>query len=273
MHKLAFSTLSCPKWDIRTIVDAASANGYHAIDFRGYQGVIEVIDSDTFKGNSLKEIASIIHDSGIEVSCLSSGAKMSSPTESDRERSLEMIKRYIELCHGLNSKMIRIFGGRRGTLERPVENAAETLVKAAELASKEGVTIAVETHDDWTKSDDLLKVFEAASFPDGAAFLWDIHHPYRFNGETPSHTAENFKRCLANTHWKDSLPNENGKHTLKLCGSGDIPLAEAYKALQKIGYQGYLTLEWEKVWHPDIEEPEIAIPQFATFIRNLSILN
>ena len=66
MHKLAFSTLSCPKWDIRTIVDAASANGYHAIDFRGYQGVIEVIDSDTFKGNSLKEIASIIHDSGIE---------------------------------------------------------------------------------------------------------------------------------------------------------------------------------------------------------------
>lgn len=270
MQRLAFSTLSCPKWDIKTIIDAAITNGYQAIDFRGYLGVIEIIESEAFKGQSLKEIKARINDAGLEVSCLSSSAKMSTPTLSDRTRSLETIKRYIELCNSLEAKQIRIFGGRKANIASPVENAAETLIQAAEEAQQDGITIAVETHDDWTKSDDLLEVFKMANFPKGAAFLWDVHHPYRFNGESPCHTAQNFKQCLVNTHWKDSIVNKDGKHSLRLCGNGDIPLLQAYKALMEINYQGWFTLEWEKVWHPDIEEPEIAIPQFASFMRHLA---
>ena len=33
------------------------------------------------------------------------------------------------------------------------------------------------------------------------------------------------------------------------------------------GYKGYYSFEWEKKWHPDIEEPEIAIPQYAKVMR------
>jgi hypothetical protein len=29
------------------------------------------------------------------------------------------------------------------------------------------------------------------------------------------------------------------------------------------GYRGYYSFEWEKVWHPEIEEPEIAFPDFV----------
>jgi len=36
------------------------------------------------------------------------------------------------------------------------------------------------------------------------------------------------------------------------------------EALVKIGYRGYYSFEWEKRWHPDIAEPEVAIAQFAT---------
>jgi len=35
------------------------------------------------------------------------------------------------------------------------------------------------------------------------------------------------------------------------------------EALVKIGYRGYYSFEWEKVWHPDIDEPEIAIADYA----------
>jgi hypothetical protein len=27
------------------------------------------------------------------------------------------------------------------------------------------------------------------------------------------------------------------------------------------GYQGWVSVEWEKRWHPEIEEPEVALPQ------------
>ena len=33
-------------------------------------------------------------------------------------------------------------------------------------------------------------------------------------------------------------------------------------ALAKIGYKGFYSFEWEKRWHPEIEEPEIAIAQY-----------
>jgi hypothetical protein len=29
------------------------------------------------------------------------------------------------------------------------------------------------------------------------------------------------------------------------------------------GYEGLYNFEWEKVWHPDIDEPEVAFPQYA----------
>jgi sugar phosphate isomerase/epimerase len=50
-------------------------------------------------------------------------------------------------------------------------------------------------------------------------------------------------------------------------GQGDIPLRDAIKALRRVGYQGFLTFEWEKRWHPDIEEPEVVLPQFVTVVR------
>ena len=34
------------------------------------------------------------------------------------------------------------------------------------------------------------------------------------------------------------------------------------------GVQGLLRLEWEKGWHPEIEEPEVAFPHFAKVMRD-----
>ena len=50
---------------------------------------------------------------------------------------------------------------------------------------------------------------------------------------------------------------------------GIIELREAIqeKLLLENGYDGYLAAEWEKKWHPTIEEPELAIPQHAEVIR------
>ena len=46
-------------------------------------------------------------------------------------------------------------------------------------------------------------------------------------------------------------------------GEGDLPLGRMLSILHEMGYTGYLSLEWEKKWHPEIEEPEIALPQYA----------
>jgi hypothetical protein len=49
-----------------------------------------------------------------------------------------------------------------------------------------------------------------------------------------------------------------------LTGTGEVPVRRQVEVLAQSGYRGLYSFEWEKRWHPEIEEPEIAIAQFAT---------
>jgi hypothetical protein len=37
----------------------------------------------------------------------------------------------------------------------------------------------------------------------------------------------------------------------------------AVELLRRDEYKGYYSFEWEKLWHPEIEEPEAAIVDYA----------
>lgn len=265
--KLSYSTLGCPNWTIGQIVNAAVANKYDAIDFRGYLDTVEIIDSPHFSGEPLREIARNVKDAGLEVSCLSSGVRMTIPDEA-RAGELDRLRRYAELCGAFGCRMIRIFGGSTAKIADPVANAAETLAKAAEIAREYGVAMAVETHDDWTDTAKLRSALRAAGDPKGIGLLWDVQHPWYANGEEPESSARNLSGKLYNTHWKDIVRTQDGKYRLCLVGRGELPVDEILAALRSIGYDGWFTFEWEKRWHPEIEEPEIAIPAFADFIRS-----
>ena len=46
-----------------------------------------------------------------------------------------------------------------------------------------------------------------------------------------------------------------------------MPVREQVQLLKAAGYKGYYGFEWEKGWHPEIEEPEVAFPHFVETIR------
>ena len=48
-----------------------------------------------------------------------------------------------------------------------------------------------------------------------------------------------------------------------LFGEGKFPIDPCLRLLQDVGFAGWYCLEWEKMWHPEIADPEIALPAFA----------
>jgi hypothetical protein len=42
---------------------------------------------------------------------------------------------------------------------------------------------------------------------------------------------------------------------------------EIVRVLASNGYKGYYCFEWEKRWHPDIDEPEVSFPHYAKTMR------
>jgi len=48
-----------------------------------------------------------------------------------------------------------------------------------------------------------------------------------------------------------------------------LPLKDFLFVLKQIGYEGFLSLEWEKLWRPEIAEPEVVFPHYIKRMKEL----
>src|SRR6185312_3044096 len=174
----------------------------------------------------------------------------------------------LDLAAEIGAPFLRVFGGgfpAHTTRAAILEPTAEVLRTLARYGEQCGVTVLLETHDAWTNSADVRELVQAVAQP-AFKVLWDTHHTYRF-GEAPAQTWAVLGDAIAYAHVKDSRLNGPEDWTYCLLGEGDLPLREICAVLKQSGYSGYLSLEWEKKWHPEIAEPEIALPQAVPYLR------
>ncbi len=266
--KLAFTTLGCPDWDLPTIVRRAREYGYDGVDFRGYGQTIPVYTLPEFT-TRCEDTVTLFRESGLEVPCFSTSALVAA----NPGAALAEIAAYAPLCQRFGAKFLRVFGGGEfAETERAqyLERAVSTLRQALPIAEAWDVTLLFETHDAWMDSRHTRRIMESVDSP-RVGVLWDVHHPYRYAGESPAETWQRLGPWIRNTHWKDSClrPGTERGYELCLLGEGDLPLAEIMHTLQAGGYDGYLTLEWEKRWVPELAEPEVAFPHFVAYMQQL----
>jgi fatty-acyl-CoA synthase len=132
-------------------------------------------------------------------------------------------------------------------------------------AEKQGVTVLLETHDAFCRGEEVAKVLAQVEHPRLAA-VWDVHHPFRM-GESIETTWKLIGARTAHVHIKDARLRPDGSWQLVLLGKGEVPCRAVVELLYREGYKGAISAEWEKKWHPEIEEPEIAMPQHARVLR------
>jgi len=267
--KISASTLGCPDWPLATILARYPGYGFDAVDFRGLAGELNVWKLPEFSA-AAEATAERIAAAGLAVSCFSSGARMFDPDIGARQGHVAEVAEYARLCRVFGARLIRVFGGRTGgvPVAEAVAPAVEALRRMADAAGDD-VTIGVETHDDWVATAPLAEAIARAGRAN-VGVIWDLHHPYRLAGEAPRETHANIGAMTVGVHVKDSRRVGGGKYEPCLPGrGGDVPLAEMVALLAAGGYAGYLTLEWEKKWHPEIPGPDEALPAYAALMKTL----
>jgi len=268
---ISFSTLGCPNWEWKKIVSQAAQLGYSAIELRGILGEMDLSKSPQFTGEKLKESLNDLNALDLKVSDLGASTRLAEPNPDKRAAQLDEARRFIDLAHKLNSPYVRVFGGNL-TQGQTIEDATERIISGFrelhELARGSGVTLLIESHDAFTASLSLLKILKGADLPT-AALLWDAHHTFAAGKESPAETFKQLGQYVRHTHLKDSRSLQKGEEDRRyvLTGTGEVPVKETIKVLVANGYRGYYGFEWEKRWHPEIEDPEIAFPHFAKVIR------
>jgi sugar phosphate isomerase/epimerase len=258
---ISFSTLGCPAWNWLKILDFAQQNGFAAVELRGMQGTMDLPSLPEFATGRIEQSKKEIADRTLRISCVSSSTNLHEEGQK-HEQQLADARRFIDLAANLNAPYVRVFGNKLvGPRAAALEHIAASLRDLGNYAGPKNVTVLLESHGDFTDSASLGEILEKAAFPH-IALLWDAHNTYVEGKEDPAVTVRQLGRYIRHTHLKDSRM-EGGKDHYVLTGRGEVPVKRQVELLRDSGYRGYYSFEWEKVWHPEIEEPEIAIADYA----------
>jgi sugar phosphate isomerase/epimerase len=267
-YPIAFSTLGCPKWPWTKIVEQAAQLGYAAIELRGIEGQMDLTQRPEFTGGrvaqSVKDLAAL----DLRISDLGASARMHESDPSRRAAQMDEGRRFVDLAHRLGAPYVRVFGDQvpKGEDKKAVmERVASGLRELGEHARGSGVVVLIESHGDFTDSATLLEILRAAASP-SVGLLWDAHHTVVAGKEPPDATYATLRSYIRHTHLKDSKP-QGAEVRYVLTGTGTVPVRETVRVLARGGYKGYYCFEWEKAWHPEIEEPDVAFPQYAEVMR------
>jgi sugar phosphate isomerase/epimerase len=264
---IGFSTLGCPKWNWLQILDFASGHGYAAVELRGLQDTMDLPQRAEFAPTQLATTKAQLAQHELVISCLGSSANMHEMDETKRAAQLDEGRRFIDLAQSLGAPYVRVFGNQYVpgvAREEMLAHIARGLRELGDHAQGKGVTVLIESHGDFTDSPSLQAILERAASPN-VALLWDAHHTFVSGKEEPEETVRRLGSYIRHTHLKDSVPAGNDRRYV-LTGTGNVPVKRQVEALTKIGYRGFYSFEWEKRWHPEIEEPEVALAQFATVV-------
>jgi sugar phosphate isomerase/epimerase len=258
---LAFSTLGCPKWSWTEILDFASGNGFSAIELRGLMGQLDLPSLPEFAPDQIRTRQRELADHNLKIACVSSSTELHH-ADSTREKQLADARRFIDLANGLGAPYVRVFGNKmEGPREDVVGRVAAGMHELAQYAEPRQVSVLLESHGDFTDSPTLKEILTRANSAH-AALLWDAHHTFVDGHEDPEKTWREVGLWIRHTHLKDSRVID-GQRRYVLTGTGDVPVKQQIEILMRGGYSGYFCFEWEKLWHPDIQEPEIAFRDYA----------
>jgi sugar phosphate isomerase/epimerase len=269
--KLAFSTLGCPNWNLEKIAAAARDYGYDAIELRAIDGELNLLNRPEFQPGALETTRSWLAEQGLYICCIDTSCRFDSPDAEERRIEVDVAIKHTELATALGAPLIRIFPDKihsTSTSNETRDNIAESLREVAQ-GSSAAVKIGLETHGDFARAHLAKEIINTADHH-RVAVIWDIANSVAA-GDTIQEAAREVAPYLAHVHLRDAVPVDGREHWLPvLAGRGNVSFREASDALRSIGYNGYVSFEWEKYWHPEIEEPEVALPDFVHAIRKTS---
>lgn len=265
--KISFSTLACPDWNWEKIVCEAKRLGYDGIELRGIEREFDLSRLKPFLDENIDNTKKLLQEKNLEICCLDTSCRFHE--KENIEKYLTEGMAAVDLAQKLDCKYIRVFGDAipdKDKEEEMLVQIASSLNILGKYAHGKGVTVLVESHGSFSTGDELLKLMQRTDKEIGV--IWDVTNAYVRCSEPTEDTFNKIKSYIKHTHIKDAkgdYPNA------KLCmiGEGDLSIKQMINLLKSIGYEGWLSLEWEKAWHPELEEPETVLDVYINHIKKL----
>ncbi len=253
----AFSTLGCPESDWPEAVAIASRHHIDAIELRSLGDTINLPAHFSAEFGAPDSFGEAMRALPVRIASLDTSLHLADAKSLDKEQFLA----FAPWADAAGIRWLRVFDGGTKLSERAaVTAAAETVKWWREIRADQGYTcdLMVETHNRFFTAASVQRFLSAAP---GTSMLWDAHHTWKQGGEDPVVTWRAIRDHVVHIHVKDSVPIPTKTHPYKyvLPGTGEFPMAPLREALVADKFDGPVSLEWEKLWHPDLPPLEEAL--------------
>ncbi|MCL2541802.1 MAG: sugar phosphate isomerase/epimerase [Nocardioidaceae bacterium] len=186
------------------------------------------------------EMRQLLASHDLSVLAVASSARLADPAA--YAATAHVLRADVELALALEAAYVRVFPG--GTDRRTV---ARHLSALDNLDPTDGPVLALETHDHLPTGRAVADLVTELDDPRLGA-VWDALHPWRA-GEAIGETAEALLPLRGYVQVKDAALDDP---TPRLLGTGAVPLDALRTALEQHAYGGWVSLEWERAWYPDV---------------------
>ncbi|MBR2350745.1 MAG: AMP-binding protein [Clostridia bacterium] len=254
--KLSFSTRGWPGFSFDEMVEMATEMGFSGIEVYNLPKFDALIDrGGPFHKYNTAATVRRLRDMQLDIPCfdtsldISLGGSVADEVKSLMDIAYNARVPYVVVC-AIDGDEDRVY------------SALEALVPYAESI---GVSILVKTSGIYSDTGRLRNMLDRFA-SDNLAVLWDIHHPYRDNGESGDQTIKNLGCYVKHVHMRDS--DDSGVY--QLIGEGTMPIDDVMRALSSVNYDGFISLEWKPDWLLDLQDPEIIFPYFANYMSRFS---
>ena len=206
-----------------------------------------------------------LYEMGLEISCIDSVSDIA-----DREAQEGCRTEIIECIAAAAALSIPYVRVQATSANKDSDDTIRACISSVlPEAEKKGVTLLIETlgiYSDTARLADMLNSFAC----DNLGALWDMHYTCRYAGESADTTVKNLGAYIKHVHLKDSVSDENGID-YRLIAEGTLPIKEMIDALLSINYDGFISLEWDEKWMPELDDMDMVFLHFVNTIQNFEI--
>ncbi len=262
--KYSFMTFSTKGMPIADVISFARDMGYDGIEPRidgGHENGFEVTLAQTERA-AIRDLAKRL---GVELCCVATSLRFAQISKA--AETVEQAHERIDFTADMGAPVMRVFGGELEKENCTREEAAAQMVKSllavADHAAEKGITLALETHDDWANPNHIAGIMQAVNHP-AVQVNWDITHSRRYCDIPLEEAFEIVKPWIRHTHIHDGIGTNHTKPPFKFMpiGTGEYDHRTVLKLLHGINYKGYCSGEWLN-WEPG----EVHLPRELATMR------
>jgi len=244
--------LSSGEMTLEAFLDKAVEIGLDCVDLTAYYFPA----TDTEYLNHIKKCAYL---RGLDITGTAVGNNFTSADAKKRAEAVQMVKKWVDISVVLGAPCLRVFAGgvpEGHTFEEALKWTAECLEECLEYSKPRGVIIALENHGGITSTaEQTISILKSV----GGSYLeerWlgtnlDLGN---YRGD-PYREIEMAAPYAVTTHAKTDVYVEGA-------GGQDADYERIVRILDKAGYRGCLSIEYEGA-----EDPMTAVPEFVKYLK------